>query len=184
MAVLAASNNEGRYNRVHRQTDDGSIISVAMGSNLTPLVFRYKNYLGCDEESVLSAAFFPHKRLMRGDCGWSVENDSVDISYSWNASYDVIDGLSAGPSGEYVVNYHTEYDNASDAILSGFRGHRTVYRRKDREYWTPDKTLDAVSVDDTFGFSQYNPYSCPPKEPNKCGIVEFYPRCHKKGIRE
>lgn len=73
--ILAADNNGGRYNKVHRQTDDGIVISVAMGESLLPLVFRYEDYLGCIEESLLAWNFYPHKRLMRGDCGWRVEND-------------------------------------------------------------------------------------------------------------
>ena len=180
MAVLAASNNNGRYNNVHRQTDDGLVISVVAGDNLMPLVFRYKNYLGCFEESLLSSAFYPHARLMRGDCGWVEENDSSDLLFSWENTIHVTDGLSAGPSNEFVENYHEIPDNAHEVRLDGLSGRRTVYSRKDRTYWTPDNTLQAVAPEPLFGWTQWNPMTCPPTEPDNCGLVQFYPKCSKK----
>lgn len=199
--IVAANNNGGRYNKVHRQTDDGIVISVAMGKNLTPLVFRYMDYLGCAEESLIAGAFYPHKRLMRGDCGWREEDDSVDLTFSWKAMEKVIDGVSSGPNDEYVERYHLEPNCASEALLCGLRGHRKVFYRKDREYWTPNKTLSATAPADPFAFpthsesndccknpkekydiptiEQWNPISCPPEAPDKCGLNNFYDECDK-----
>ncbi len=199
--IVTADNNGGRYNKVHRQTDDGIVISVAMGKNLTPLVFRYEDYLGCIAESLIAGKFYPHKRLMRGDCGWREEDDSVDITFSWNASERVLDGFTSGPSGEYEEMYHDEPNCASDVLLCGLRGHRKVFYRKDREYWTPDKTLDGDVPADPFAletnmesnsccktnkteyeiptFKQWNPISCPPEAPDKCGLNNFYDECDK-----
>lgn len=173
MPVVTASDNGGRYNDVHRQTDDGLVVSVAMGKSLMPLVFRYEDYLGHCQETLLSTAFFPHQRLMRGDCGWRVENDSDDILFSWQAIEEKTIGFSSGPSGEYEAITESVENCASDVVIDGLRGHRTIYYRKDREYWTPDKTLDATTPDEIFGWSQWNPNSCPPKGPNKCGIVQY-----------
>lgn len=199
--IVAADNNGGRYNKVHRQTDDGLVISVAMGRNLTPLVFRYMDYLGCPEESLLSASFFPHKRLMRGDCGWRRKDDSVDLLFSWKAMEHATDGVSVGPNGEYIESWHEEPNCAKDVKLCNLAGHRTVFFRKDREYWTPNHTLQATAPDDPFAFpthmesndcceepkeeypiptiEQWNPISCPPEAPNKCGLHNYYDECDK-----
>lgn len=179
MSVLEASNNEGRYNMVHRQTDDGSILSVVVDGDLMPLVFSYTNYFNCPEESILSSGYYPHKNLMRGDCGVEVEYDSVDISYNWDSVERHVDGFSAGPSNEYTEIYHDVFNNASNAVLEGHRGYSVKAYRKDREYWTPDTTLSAVSEEPLFGFSQWNPIS-KPFEPNACGIANFYDECDKK----
>lgn len=199
--ILAADDNGGRYNKVHRQTDDGIVISVAMGRNLTPLVFRYLDYLGCSEESLLSASFFPHKRLMRGDCGWREKDDSVDLTFSWNTLEKHVDGFTSGPSGEYGETYHSEPNCAKNVRICGLEGHRKVFYRKDREYWTPDTTLMATAPDDPFALDiniesndccneehpqkiptmkQWNPMSCPPEAPNKCGLNNYYDECDKK----
>ena len=114
--IVAAGNNGGRYNMVHRQTDDGIVLSVAMGKNLTPLVFRYMDYLGCPQLSLLSGSFYPHKRLMRGDCGWREKDDSVDLTFSWNTLEKVTDGFTSGPSGEIEEVYHEEPNCASDVL--------------------------------------------------------------------
>lgn len=177
MAVLEASNNGGRYNMVHRQTDDGLVISVAMGKNLTPLVFRYVDWSGCPQETLLSSAFYPHKRLMRSDCGWVEEHDKRDLLFDYIRTDVVIDGFTSGPSGEYDVSWHETHDSGENVRLCGLEGHRTVYRRKDREYWTPNMTLMADKVEDIFGFEQYNPITCPTKQPNKCGIVTWEDKC-------
>lgn len=173
MPVLAANDNGGRYNTVHRQTDDGLVISVAMGKSLLPLVFRYEDYLGHCQESLLSTEFYPHRRLMRGDCGWREKDDSGDILFSWEAVEDKVIGFTSGPSGEYETITKPVNNCAKDVRLCGLEGHRTIFYRKDREYWTPDKTLDAVTPDDFWGWSQWNPNSCPPKQANNCGIVEY-----------
>ena len=199
--IVAADNNGGRYNKVHRQTDDGLVVSVAMGRNLTPLVFRYLDYLGCPEESLLSASFFPHKRLMRGDCGWREKDDSVDLTFSWNALEKHVDGYTSGPSGEYEERYHLDPNCASEARICGLEGHRKVFYRKDREYWTPNTTLMATAPADPFAFEinmetndccedpkteypittvkQWNPLSCPPERPDKCGLNNYYDECDK-----
>lgn len=199
--IVAADNNGGRYNMVHRQTDDGTVVSVAMGKNLTPLVFRYLDYLGCPEESLLSASFFPHKRLMRGDCGWVEEDDSVDLTFSWNTLEKVLDGFTSGPSGEYEGRYSFEPNCASEVKICGLEGHRKKFYRKDREYWTPGTTLMATAPADPFAFDtnlesndcceqpskeyeittvkQWNPLSCPPEAPDKCGLNNYYDECDK-----
>lgn len=180
MSVLAATNNEGRYNNVHRQTDDGLVISVVMGDDLMPLVFRYTDYLGCTEESLLASSFYPHSRLMRSDCGWVVKNDSKDLLFSWENTIHVTDGLSAGPSNEFVENYHELPDNAHEVRLEGLTGRRTTYYRKDREYWTPNKTLMADTPEELFGWTQINPQTCESDSFERCGLVQFYPECSKK----
>lgn len=193
--ILAAGNNGGRYNMVHRQTDDGIVLSVAMGKNLTPLVFRYMDYLGCPQLSLLSGSFYPHKRLMRGDCGWREKDDSVDLLFSWKSMKKVSDGLSEAPGGEFVENWHEVPSCASEVRLCGLEGHRKVFYRKDREYWTPGVTLMATAPADPFAvdsriesndcckeehphtiptIKQWNPQTCPPRKPNKCGLVNYY----------
>lgn len=197
---LAAGNNGGRYNTVHRQTDDGIVVSVAMGRNLTPLVFRYTDYLGCINETLIAGSFYPHRRLMRGDCGWVEENDSVDISFSWNAPETHVDGFVSGSNDEYDTLYHFEPNCAKNVLLDGLRGHRSVAYRKDREYWTPNTVLAGTAPDDPFAFpinlesnscctngatysiptvEQWNPISCPPEEPDQCGINNYYDKCDK-----
>ena len=199
--ITAADNNGGRYNMVHRQTDDGIVVSVAMGKNLTPLSFRYMDYLGCPTVSLIAGGYYPHKRLMRGDCGWVEEDDSVDLTFSWNTLERHVDGLTVGPSGEYEETYHMEPNCASEVLLCGLRGHRKKFYRKDREYWTPDNLLDAEAPADPFAldinmesndccndpkneyaiptFRQWNPQTCPPEAPNKCGLVNYYDECDK-----
>lgn len=199
---LAADNNGGRYNQVHRQTDDGIVISVAMGKSLLPLTFRYEDYLGCMEESLLSWRPYHHKRLMRGDCGWREENDSADITFSWNASERYVDGFTSGPTGEYEEIYRERPNCAKNVRICGLTGHRTKWYRKDREYWTPDHVLGATAPDDPFAFplhtehndccdpdtakgyeiptvEQWNPISCPPEAPDKCGLNNYYDECDK-----
>ena len=199
--IVTADNNGGRYNQVHRQTDDGIVISVAMGKNLTPLVFRYKDYLGCFAESLIAGAFYPHKRLMRGDCGWREEDDSVDLLFSWKALEKRTDGFTDAPSGEFSEAWHEEPNCAKDVRICGLAGHRKVFYRKDREYWTPDSLLSAEAPVDPFAFDtnmesndccndlkkeypittvrQWNPQTCPPEAPNKCGLVNYYDECDK-----
>lgn len=177
MAVLSADNNGGRYNMVHRQTDDGIVLSVAMGKNLTPLVFRYDDYLGCTHETLLASDFYPHKRLMRGDCGWRREDDSDALLFSWQAMEKVSDGFSNGPDNVFTETYHEEANCAKDVQICGLKGHRTKFYRKDREYWTPDHTLQADVEETPFGFNQWNPISCAPKKPNKCGLINFKEKC-------
>ncbi len=198
---VAADDNGGRYNRVHRQTDDGIVISVAMGRNLTPLIFRYKDYLGCVEESLIDGAFYPHKRLMRADCGVREKDDSVVLTFSWNAMDKKIDGYTVGPSGEYEESWHEEPNCAKDVGICGVESHRKVFYRKDREYWTPNHTLMATAPDDPFAIDinmesndccnepkqeypiptikQWNTLSCPPEAPNKCGLHNYYNECDK-----
>lgn len=174
MPVAAAGDNGGRYNMVHRQTDDGLVISVAMGDSLVPLVFRFNDYLNKCQECLLSSDFYPHACLMRGDCGWKKEeDDSVDLLFSWDQEEDKLIGLSSGPSGEYEEITETVENVAEGVRLAGLQGHRTVYYRKDREYWTPDKTLQADTPEELWGWSQWNPNSCPAKQPDKCGLVTF-----------
>lgn len=173
MPVVAASNNGGRYNMVHRQTDDGYVISVAAGKSLLPLVFRYEDYLGHCQESLLASDFYPHSRLMRSDCGWRLKNDSDDLLFSWEAQEKRLIGLSSGPTGEYEGVYQDVANCAKDVRICGLEGHRTVFWRQDREYWTPDNTLLAAAPPEIFGWSQWNPNSCPPEGPDKCGIVQY-----------
>ena len=120
--------------------------------------------------------------------------------FSWNASERVLDGFTSGPSGEYEERYHDEPNCASDVLICGLRGHRKTFYRKDREYWTPTTTLMATAPDDPFAFDnnlesndccneehpyeiptvrQWNPLSCPPEAPNKCGLVNYYDECNK-----
>lgn len=174
--LLAADNNGGRYNRVHRQTDDGLVISVAMGNDLTPLLFCYYDFTGCKQQTLLSSSFYPHKSLMRADCGVTVQKEKNDLLFSWNMPYKVTDGFSSGPSGEYEEIWHEDRTCAKDVSL-GFGGERTIYSRKDREYWTPDQTLQATAPNELFGWEQYNPNSRPRKKPNKCGIVTLEDEC-------
>lgn len=201
MTIAPASNNGGRINTVHRQTDDGIVFSVAMGESLVPIVFTYKDYLGDIQSNLLASSFYPHKRLMRGDCGWRVKDDSAEYLFSWQAMEHVTDGFTESPSGEYSEAWHEEPNCAKDVQLEGHRGHRRTFYRQDREYWTPDHVLQAEAPVDIFGptpeefinenclscgdyikeptkytlptFHQWNPESCPPKAPNSCGIVEF-----------
>lgn len=173
MAIAVAENNGGRYNRVHRQTDDGLVISVANGFDLLPLVFTYKDYLGDCHNTLLSAGKYPHKKLMRKDCGWRVANDSADITFSWKGKERIIDSFRDLPSGELDTVWHEGYNCALNVRLCGFRGYRSRRWRKDREFWTPDHTLQAENYEDYFGWSQFNPNTCPPREPNKCGLVEL-----------
>lgn len=178
MTIAAADNNGGRYNMVHRQTDDGLVISVASGRNLLPLVFAYCDYLGDKHETLLSSSRYPHKRLMRGDCGWRVKDDSVITTFSWKEMKHHTDGFSEAPSGEITEVWHDEPNCAKDVKLCGTGAHRKVFYRKDREYWTPDHTLQAENYEDYFGWTQYNPNTCPPEGPNKCGLVEFKENAH------
>lgn len=196
MAVTAATNNGGRYNNVHRQTDDGIVISVAVGDDLLPITFRYTDYLGDANETLLAIGFYPHARLMRGDCGWRVKDDSDAIVYSWASKEHVTDGFNESPSGEYTEMWHEEPNCAYDVELEGTRGHRRTFTRKDREYWTPNHTTYSPGMKDIFGpepmeefndcctepthgyeiptFRQWNPITCPSdRHPNKCGILEF-----------
>lgn len=196
--IANADNNDGRYNKVHRQTDDGLVISVAIGNDLVPLVFDYLDYLGCHQRNLLSSDFYPHKRLMRGDCGWRRKDDSVDLLFSWDEMRKVVDGVSAGPNDEYVESWHEEANCAKNARLAGLAGHRTTYYRKDREYWTPDKTLAAEAPEDPFAFEttiqyntccknpkphkittvkQWNPITCDSGAYKKCGMVQYYDKC-------
>lgn len=195
MAIVAADNNGGRYNNVHRQTDDGIVFSVAAGENLMPITFVYTDYLGDLHESLLASGRYPHARLMRGDCGWRAEDDSETILFSWEAMEHRTDGLTDAPSGEFMEAWHEEPNCAKDVELAGIKSHRRTWYRKDRTYWTPGKTLTAAKAPNLFAptlqteynpcceerkhgyqiptFRQWNPISCPPREPNKCGLVEY-----------
>ena len=173
MSVLAATNNGGRYNRVHRQTDDGIVISVVRGKDLVPLVFRWTDYLGDYQSSLLSASKYPHKRLMRGDCGVRRKDDSVLPVFSWNAIESKVVGVSRTPTGEMQDITMDVANCAKDVAICGVRGHRTRFYRKDRSYWTPDHTLLGDNFEEIFGFEQYNPQSCEPRKSNKCGLVTY-----------
>ena len=177
MAILDASSNGGRYNNVHNQTDDGIVFSVATQHGLLPITFRYDDYFGEPHETLISSGLYPHKRLMRGDCGWRRKDDSEDLLFSWSALEHVTDGFTSGDNNEYGEKYHEEPNCANDVLIKGLRSHRTTFYRKDREYWTPDVTLNAVAEEDFFGWEQYNPKSCAPKKPNKCGLVNFKEKC-------
>lgn len=199
--ITAAGNNGGRYNMVHRQTDDGIVVSVAMGRNLVPLRFRYIDYLGCPEESLIAGGYYPHKHLMRADCGLMEEDDSVDITFSWNTLERKADDIMVSPSGEYIESWHDEPNCAKDVLLCGLRGHRKKFFRKDREYWTPDNVLHAQAPADPFAvdinmesndccleprkkypiptIGQWNTMTCPPEPPNKCGLHNYYDECDK-----
>lgn len=178
MAIAVADNNGGRYNRVHRQTDDGIVISVASGEDLLPLVFTYRDYLGDCHQTLLAASFYPHKKLMRKDCGWRAKDDSVLTTFSWKALEHHTDGFTEIPSGELSEVWHDEPNCAKDVAICGHVGHRRTFFRKDREYWTPDHTLQAERYEDYFGWSQFNPNTCEPRKPNKCGLVEFKEKKH------
>ena len=173
MTIAAADNNGGRYNTVHRQTDDGLVISVVSGQSLLPLVFAYCDYLGDKHETLLASSKYPHKKLMRNDCGWRVENDSAVLTLSWKEMKKVVDGYKDLPSGKLDPIWHDQANCARDVSLAGLKSHRKTLFRKDREYWTPDHTLQAETYEDYFGWSQRNPNTCAPTEPNKCGLVEF-----------
>ena len=138
---------------------------------------------------------------MRSDCGWRREDDSVDLTFSWKASERHVDGFTSGPSDEYGISYHDEPNCAKNVRICGLTGHRTKWYRKDREYWTPGVTLDATAPNDPFALSihmesndcchepkkeypiptieQWNPISCPPEAPNKCGLNNYYDDCDK-----
>lgn len=178
MSILAADDNGGRYNTVHRQTDDGIVISVVSGRNLMPLVFRYTDYLGDVKCSLLSATHYPHKRLMRHDCGWRREDDSGVLTFSWEEMRHVTDGISDSPSGEYSESWHDEPNCAKDVALKGIKRHRAKFYRKDREYWTPGQTLAGDTYEDYFGWSQFNPMACDPVKPDKCGLVQYKGELH------
>lgn len=173
MPVVSADNNGGRYNTAHNQVDDGNVISVRTPHGFIPLVFRYSDYLGDIKCSLLSSEFYPHKRLMRKDCGWRRKDDSVALTFSWKHMDHVTDGLTDSPNGEYHEAWHEEPNCAKDVAIKGVKGHRATFFRKDREYWTPDHTLQADTYEDYFGWSQFNPMACDPVKPNKCGLVEF-----------
>lgn len=195
MAIVAADNNGGRYNNVHRQTDDGIVFSVAAGENLMPITFRYTDYLGDCHETLISLGFYPHARLMRGDCGWRAKDDSDALLFSWQKMEHRTDGYNDSPSGEYIEAWHEEPNCAKDVLIDGLRGHKRTFYRKDRAYWTPDTVAQADSWEDPFAIEsqteyndccdtqehgyeiptmrQWNPITCPPRQPNKCGILEY-----------
>lgn len=195
MAIANADTNGGRYNNVHRQTDDGIVFSVAAGENLMPITFRYTDYLGDIHESLISFGFYPHDRLMRGDCGWRVTDDSESLLFSWRQLEHVTDGFNDSPSGEYFESWHEKPNCADNVIIDGITKRQRTFFRKDREYWTPDVVVQADSVEDPFAldmqteynaccdemkhgyeiptFRQWNPMSCEPRKPNKCGLVVY-----------
>ena len=171
MTVLQADTNGGRMNMVHRQTDDGKVISVISGDSLLPLTFRYEDYLGDIQETLIAGNFFPHKRLMRGDKGWRAAKDDSEILFSWDAKEERIDGFSSGPDGEYRPITSSVRNKADDVRLCDVNLKRTKFWREDMCYWTPDKTAQADAAPEFFGFSQFNPAACEPKKPNNCGLV-------------
>jgi hypothetical protein len=107
----------------------------------------------------------------------------------------VTDGLNDAPSGEYIEAWHEEPECAKNVGIKGIRGHRRTWYRKDREYWTPGVTAQADAYEDPFAIesqteynsccetrkhgyniptiSQWNPITCEPRKPNKCGILEY-----------
>lgn len=195
MPIVAADTNGGKYNNVHRQTDDGIVFSVAAGENLMPISFRYTDYLGDCHETLLAFSFYPHARLMRGDCGWRAKDDSDTMLFTWSKMEHHIDGFSNAPAGFFIEAWHEEPNCAKDVVIEGLRGHRRTFYREDREYWTPGVVAYADSYSDPFAvetqpesndccgpkgkeyniptISQWNPMACPPREPNKCGILEY-----------
>ena len=195
MPIVAADTNGGRYNNVHRQTDDGIVFSVAAGENLMPITFRYTDYLGDCHETLIALGFYPHARLMRGDCGWRAKDDSDALLFSWKKMEHATDGFTDLESGEFSEAWHEEPNCAKNVFINGVRGHKRTYYRKDREYWTPDVVAQADAYDDPFAvesqteynsccktskngyeiptISQWNPMACPPRKPNKCGILEY-----------
>lgn len=194
MAIAAADTNGGRYNNVHRQTDDGIVFSVAVNDNLMPITFRYSDYLGDCHTTLIAGSFYPHERLMRGDCGWGVEDDSEALTFSWEADEKVTDGLIDTPSGEFEEVWHNEPNCADNVVIDGLVKHQRTFFRKDRQYWTPDHVVFADTYEDPFALGaeeefnsccenpkgyeittirQWNPMTCPPRKPNKCGILEY-----------
>ena len=178
MTVLAASDNGGRYNTAHRQTDDGIVFSVAADNNLVPISFTYFDYLDEPHTILISSGHYPHAKLMHNDGGVEVSNDSEILLFSWEEFRKKIDGFTINPkTGEYEETYHEEPNCAKDAAIKGIKSHRTVVSRKDKEYWTTDNTVKADYQEDLFGFEQYNPQSCPPRESGNCGFVTYKEKC-------
>lgn len=169
MPIVPASNNGGRYNTVHNQTDDGSVISVLVDGEYVPLLFSWVDYLDTCQSHLLASGKFYHERLMRSDCGVRVEEDDSAITYSWDQLEPEVQGFSSGPSGEYRP-ITAEVRNQDYCVeLCDTRGHQTTIYRKDRKYWTPGVTLLPTVEEDIFGLKQYNPISCPPDPKDKCG---------------
>lgn len=169
MPIVPASNNGGRYNTVHNQTDDGSVISVLVDGEYVPLLFSWVDYLNTCQSHLLASGKYYHDRLMRSDCGVRVAEDDSVITYSWDQLEEQIQGFSSGPSGEYRP-ITAEVRNQDYCVeLCDTRGHQTTIYRKDRKYWTPGVTLLPTVEEDIFGLKQYNPISCPPDPKDKCG---------------
>lgn len=200
MAVVAATTNGGRINKVHRQTDDGIVFSVAVGDDLLPITFRYTDYLGDPHETLISSGRYHHARLMRGDC-MECRDDSAITTFSWAEIKTPVVGFVEAPEGTFEPVHDTVPNCAENVALKGLRmRHRACFRR-DRDYWDPGMVLQATVEEDPFAFlereeendcclrkdvpykqniykvttiEQWNPISCPPNgKPNKCGILEY-----------
>lgn len=169
MPIAKASNNGGRYNTVHNQTDDGSVISVLVDGEYVPLLFSWVDYLDTCQSHLLAAGKYFHDRLMRSDCGLRREDDDSATLFSWDVLEDNVDGFSSGPTGEFRAITSQTRNKADCVEICDNRGHQTVYYRKDREYWTPDNTLAPTTEEAIFGLTQYNPISCPPDPKDSCG---------------
>lgn len=169
MPIAKASNNGGKYNTVHNQTNDGSVISVLVDGEYVPLLFAWCDYLNTKQEHLLASGEFYHDRLMRGDCGLRVRDDSATTTFSWKSIETEIDGFSSGPTGEFRP-ITSQRSNIEDNVeLCGHHANQRTYYRKDREYWTPDHVLKPTTEEEIFGLKQYNPISCPPDDKDSCG---------------
>lgn len=169
MAVLQATNNGGFYNTVHNQTDDGSVFSVVDGDEYVPITFSYCDYLGTRQTHLIASGEIFHDHLMRGDCGVRRKDDSMDLLFSWDKTTHEIEGFTEAPDGVLHPATREHNEHVECTRICGLEGHKTEFYRKDREYWTPGTTLKATSVPEIFGWTQYNPLSCPPDPKNKCG---------------
>lgn len=169
MSVLQASNNGGRINTVHNQTDDGSVFSVFADGEYVPISFKWVDYLGTCQEAILAAGEYHHDHLMRGDCGVREESDDSAITFAWDVLEERIDGFSTAPSNEFLPSTSQHRNKASCVKLCDADGHMTRYYRKDRSYWTPGATLKATKEEDMFGMTQWNPMSCDPDPQDNCG---------------
>jgi hypothetical protein len=169
MPVLKASNNGGKYNTVHNQTNDGSVISVLVDGEYVPLLFSWIDYLDTCQSHLLAAGKYYHERLMRSDCGLREAEDDSVTTFSWDQLEDNVDGFSSGPNGEFRPITSQTRNTGRCVEICGTRGHRKIFFRKDREYWTPDVTLAPTTEEPIFGLTQYNPISCPPDPKDNCG---------------
>ena len=160
--IATAGTNGGRLNTVHNEFLNGYLFAVLLDGDYVPVSFSIEDIYGCMSDTLIASGDLYHKRLMRSDGGWVVEDDSVTPTFDFRELQEVVYGYSKGPDGETDPIYGYSLLEGSDVAICGLTLNSVRRKRCDRNFWEIGNTVqNATGNKDLFGMSQIDPRSCP-----------------------